>query len=156
MLVGRVQVKDEHTALFHEKGRLGHRLLEAGRGTDVVVGVEGGHSAPDGAEQVQVQDVLPEQKQPLGDAQLVRLFPQNGQHLLRLVHPDHVVACLGEHQRQIAGAAPQVRHDAVGHAMGVQLSFHISIQRVVVRLAVQLVVKVGKFVVSHYTFTPRL
>lgn len=52
VLVGRVQVKDENTALFHEKGSLGHRPLEAGRGADVVVGVEGGHSSPDGADKL--------------------------------------------------------------------------------------------------------
>ena len=101
------------------------------------------------------QDVLPEQQQPVGNAQLLGLFPQNGQHLLRLVHPDHVVARLGEHQRQIAGAAAQVRHNAIVHAVGVHLLFYISIQRIIVRLAVQLVVKVGEFIVSHYAFTPR-
>ena len=79
-----------------------------------------GHRAPDGAVQIQLEQVLPEQQQPAGKAQLFGLIAHNAEHLLRLVNADHIIARLREHQRQLTGAAAKVGKDAVLDAMGLQ------------------------------------
>ena len=63
VLVGRVHIEQEHPALLHEKARVGNGGVEV---RDVVEGVKGGHRAPDGAVQIQLEQILPEQQQPAG------------------------------------------------------------------------------------------
>ena len=79
VLVGRVHIKEEHAAFFHKEACVGNGCVQI---RDVVEGVKGGHCAPDGTVQVQLEQVLPEQQQPAGKAQLFGLVPHNAEHFL--------------------------------------------------------------------------
>ena len=146
VLIGRVHIEQEHAALFHKEAGVGDGFVQV---RDVVEGVEGGHRTPDGAVEVELEQVLPQKKQAAGKAQLLRLVPDDAEHLLRLVDADHIVARLGQHQGQFPGTAAQICHDAVPDAVGFQLAVDVAVKSVVVGLAVELIVKIGKFVVSH-------
>ena len=63
------------------------------------------------------QKPTPKQQQTPGQAQLIRLFTQDAQHLLRPVDTDDIIACLSQHQRQIPGAAAKVGQNAVPDAV---------------------------------------
>ena len=151
VLIGRVHIEQEHTAFFHKETGVGDGFVQV---RDVVEGVEGGHRTPDGAVEVELEQVLPQKKQAAGKAQLLSLVPDDAEHLLRLVDADHIVARLREHQGQLSCPAAQVCEDAVMDAVGFQLFFDVGIQGLVVGLAVELIVKISKFVVSHCV-TPR-
>ena len=60
-----------------------------------------------------------------------------------------VVARLRQHQGQFPGTTAKVGHNAVVDAVGFQLCMDLAVQGVVVCLAVEFIVKIGKFVVSH-------
>ena len=89
-------------------------------------GVKGGHRAPDGAVQIQLEQALPEQQQPAGKAQLFGLIAHNAEHLLGLVNADHIIARLREHQRQLTGAAAKVGKDAVVDAVLLELCMDVA------------------------------
>lgn len=84
-----------------------------------------------------------------GKSQLLGLIPHHTEHLLRLIDADHIVACLRQHQGQFPGAAAKVGYNAVMDAVGFQLCMDLAVQGVVVRFAVEFIVEIGKFVVSH-------
>ena len=54
VLVGGVQIEDEHAALLHKIGRLADGLFKIVQRADVAVRVKGGHRRADSAVQVQV------------------------------------------------------------------------------------------------------
>ena len=60
VLIGRVHVKEEHAALLHEKARVGNGRVQV---RDVVEGVKGGHCRPDGAVEVELEQILPQKQQ---------------------------------------------------------------------------------------------
>ena len=122
VLIGRVQVKNEHAAPLHKVGSLADGLLKIFLRANVAVGVKRRHRGADRAIQVQVQQVLLQQQQAARQAQLVGLFAQDTEHLLGAVNADDIIPCLGQHQGQIAGAAAQVGQDAVCDAVGLSSS----------------------------------
>lgn len=124
-------------------------LLKIFLRANVAVGVKRRHRGADRAVQIQVQQVLLQQQQAARQAQLVGLFAQDTEHFLGAVNADDIIPCLGQHQGQIAGAAAQIGQDAVCDAVGLQLVGNIAVKRVIVSLAVELVVEIGKLVVGH-------
>ena len=146
MLIGGVHIKQEHAAFFHKKTRIGNGGIQI---RDVVEGVKGGYRCPDGAVEIQLEQVLPQQQQPTGKPQLLGFIPHHAEHLLRLVDADHIVTRLCQHQGQFPGAAAKVGYNAIVDAVGFQLCMDLAVQGVVVCLAVEFIVKIGKFVVSH-------
>ena len=77
------------------------------------------------------------------------LIAHNAEHLLGLVNADHIIARLREHQRQLTGAAAKVGKDAVVDAVLLELCMDVGIQGIVISLAVEFIVEIGKFVVGH-------
>ena len=146
VLIGGVHIKQEHPALFHEKARVGNGGIQI---RDVVEGIKGRYRRPDGAVKIQLEQVLPQQQQSTGKSQLLGLIPHHAEHLLRLVDADHIVTRLCQHQGQFPGTAAKVGHNAVMDAVGFQLCMDLAVQGVVVRFAVEFIIKIGKFVVSH-------
>ena len=150
VLVGGVHIKEEDAARFHEKARIRNGGIEV---RDVVERVKSGHRTPDGAVEVELEQVLLQEQELARKAQLFGLVPNDAEHLLGLVDADHIVARLGQHQGQFPGTAAQVRQDAVPDAVGLQLAVDVAVKGVVVGLAVELIVKIGKFVVSHRCYS---
>ena len=146
VLIGGVHIKQEHAALFHKKACVGNGGIQI---RDVVEGIKGRYRCPDGAVEIQLEQILPEQQQAAGKPQLLGLIPHHAEHLLRLVDADHIVACLRQHQGQFPGAAAKVGYNAVMDAVGFQLCMDLAVQGIVVRFAVEFIVEIGKFVVSH-------
>ena len=151
VLIGGVHIKQEHAALFHKKARIGNGGIQI---RDVVEGIKGRYRCPDGAVKIQLEQILPEQQQTAGKPQLLSLIPHHAEHLFRLVDADHIIARLGEHQGQFAGATAKVGKDAVMDAVSVQLFADMGIENVVVGLAVELIVKIRKLVVGHGVTLP--
>ena len=146
VLVGRVHIEQEHPALLHEKARVGNGGIQV---RDVVEGIKGRYRRANGTVEIQLEQVLPQQQQPTGKPQLLGFIPHHAEHLFRLVYADHIVARLRQHQGQLPGAAAKVGHNAVMDAVGFQLCMDLAVQGVVVCLAVEFIIKIGKFVVSH-------
>ena len=115
----------------------------------MVEGIKGGYRRPDGTVEIQLEQVLPQQQQPTGKPQLLGFIPYHAEHLLRLVDADHIVTRLCQHQGQFPGAAAKVGYNAIVDAVGFQLCMDLAVQGVIVRFAVEFIVKIGKFVVSH-------
>ena len=120
----------------------------------MVEGIKGGHRAPDGAVQIQFEQILPEQQQFAGKPQLLGFVPHHAEHLFRLVDADHIITRLSEHQGQFAGAAAKVGKDAVMDTVGVQLFADMGIEGIVIGLAVELIVKIRKLVIGHGVTLP--
>ena len=78
VLVGRIQIKQEHAVLFHEKSCFFDGLLKILPRANVIIGIKGGDRCTNGAIQIQMQNILPQQKQPFRNLQLVSFFPQDG------------------------------------------------------------------------------
>ena len=152
MLVGGVHIKEEDAAFLHKEASVGNGRVEV---RDVIERIKGGDRSPDGAVQVQLEQVLPQEQQLAGQTQLFRLIPDNAEHLLGLVNADHIIPGLGQHQGQLPRAAAKVSQNAVPDAVGVQLVLDVLIQGVVVRCPVEFIVKVCKFVVCHLIRRPR-
>ena len=146
VLVRGVHIKKEDATLFHKEPGVGNGRVEV---RDMVEGIEGGHSTPDGAVEVELEQVLLQQQQPARKAQLFGFVPHDAEHLLRLVDADHIIARLGQHQGQLTRAAAQVCQDAVRNAVGGQLLVDMGIEGIVVGFPVEFIVEVGKFIVSH-------
>ena len=115
----------------------------------MVEGIKGRYRRADGTVEIQLEQVLPQQQQSTGKPQLLGLIPHHAEHLLRLIDADHIVACLRQHQGQFPGATAKVGYNAVMDAVGFQLCMDLAVQGVVVRFAVEFIVEIGKFVVSH-------
>ena len=146
VLVRGVHIKKEDAALFHKEPGVGNGRVEV---RDMVEGIEGGHSTPDGAVEVELEQVLLQQQQPARKAQLFGFVPHDAEHLLRLVDADHIIARLGQHQGQLTRAAAQVCQDAIRDAVGGQFLVDMGIEGIVVGFSVEFIVEVGKFIVSH-------
>ena len=115
--------------------------------------VKSGHRTSDGTVEVELEQVLLQEQKLARKAQLFGLVPNDAEHLLGLVDADHIVARLGQHQGQFPRAAAKVGHDAVRDAVGGQFFLDVFVQGVVIRFTVELIVKIGKFVVSHRCYS---
>ena len=79
MLIGRIHIEQENTALFHKETGVGDGLVQI---RDMIESVKGRHCPPDGTVEVELEQILPQQKQPAGKTELLSLVPDDAEHLL--------------------------------------------------------------------------
>ena len=147
-LLRGVDVKEEKPA-GHEEGvnPLKGPLQGLGPG-DVVDAVQAADAGVDGAVEIQLLHGLVEEdgrNLPRAPA----LLRRHGQHLLRPVGPDHLIAPLRQFLRQAAGAAGQIQHGVDGQSAAGEVLLQIVRPAAVGHVGGELVVAPGQKLIRH-------